>query len=278
MASTVTAAWRRVAASCRAAGWTDALVEARELHAGLAGQPEGVLPCQHAAAMVVHLGLCQFAVVDGFHQRVHLFLDAAGHKQHVAPPALQCLQAQRAGSAHALHGQRVGEHKSAEAPGPGASSPVTTAWESEEGRFASGSMAGTDRCPTMMPPRPAFYDVAEGKKLYRVEPLAAEIEGGQRLVGVDLRVAMPGEVLGHGEHSAPLQPLSVSSRCAGLPAGGCSPNERVPITGLRGLMLTSATGAKLTCTPSSRNCRATSRPYSVRRLSLVMQPSTMLRG
>ena len=95
-------------------GRTDALVEARELHAGLAGQPEGVLPCQHAAAMVVHLGLCQFAVVDGFHQRVHLFLDAAGHKQHVAP-SLQCLQAQRAGSAHALHGQRVGEHKSAEA-------------------------------------------------------------------------------------------------------------------------------------------------------------------
>ena len=65
----------------------------------------------------------------------------------------------------------------------------------------------------------AFYDVAEGKKLYRVEPLAAEIEGGQRLVGVDLRVAMPGEVLGHGEHSAPLQPLSVSSRLPGYPPG-----------------------------------------------------------
>ena len=33
---------------------------------------------------------------------------------------------------------------------------------------------------------------------------------------------------------------------------GSSPNDRMLITGLRGLLLTSATGAKLTCTPSAR--------------------------
>ena len=50
-------------------------------------------------------------------------------------------------------------------------------------------------------------------------------------------------------------------RCrGGRPAAGSSPYERVLMTGLRGLLLTSTTGAKLTWTPIARDSTAVIRP------------------
>ena len=59
---------------------------------------------------------------------------------------------------------------------------------------------------------------------------------------------------------------------------GSSPNERVLMTGLRGLLLTSATGAKLTCTPRARASTAVMRPASNASPSSPAAPNAIARG
>ena len=78
---------------------------------------------------------------------------------------------------------------------------------------------------------------------------------------VDAGVAVAREVLQRGDHPALLQPRANALASAPTRAGS-SPNERMLMTGLRGLLLTSATGAKLMCTPSARPSTAVMRPAS----------------
>ena len=54
------------------------------------------------------------------------------------------------------------------------------------------------------------------------------------------------------EHAGRLQAANVGATPAVPTSAGSSPNDRVLMTGLRGLLFTSTTGAKLTWTPSAR--------------------------
>jgi hypothetical protein len=59
---------------------------------------------------------------------------------------------------------------------------------------------------------------------------------------------------------------------------GSSPNERMLITGLRGLLFTSATGAKLTCTPSARDSTPVMRAASRTSAASPAAPNAIARG
>ena len=62
-------------------------------------------------------------------------------------------------------------------------------------------------------------------------------------MGIDVRVAMPGEMLYRRDHSVILEAADFGDdEPADL--GGLSPNERTLMIGFAGLLLTSATGAK----------------------------------
>ena len=61
-------------------------------------------------------------------------------------------------------------------------------------------------------------------------------------------------------------------------SAGSSPNDRVLMTGLRGLLFTSATGAKLTCTPRARASTAAMRPASNASPSSPDAPNAIARG
>ena len=56
-------------------------------------------------------------------------------------------------------------------------------------------------------------------------------------------------------HTPPACSPSTAARTIVPTRAGSSPNERMLITGLRGLLFTSATGAKFTCTPRARASR-----------------------
>ena len=145
--------------------------------------------------------------------RLDLFLDAAGHQQQVVA-RLQGTEAHRAFALHALHGQRVGKDQSLEAQLAG-QQVVGDAARQGGGHvlgaldFGHGQMAHHDAV------QPRLYHAAEGIELHAVEPLAREAQGGQGLVRVDVRVAMAGEMLAHGQDASVLEAAGIGHHLAG---------------------------------------------------------------
>ena len=75
-------------------------------------------------------------------------------------------------------------------------------------------------------------------------------------------VAVAGEVLRGRQHAVVLQPANLGRDEAGHQRRGSSPNDRVLMIGLAGLLFTSATGAKARWMPTARPSSAVMRPIS----------------
>ena len=65
----------------------------------------------------------------------------------------------------------------------------------------------------------------------------------------------PGKCLAQAATPAPCSPRTNAATCRATSAGS-APNERMPITGFCGFVLTSATGARSTSTPARRQVGA----------------------
>ena len=81
------------------------------------------------------------------------------------------------------------------------------------------------------------------------------VDDRQGQMGVQGRVAVPGEVLGRGGHAGGLQPADPGGAVPGHAVGRVA-EAATPITGLSGLELMSTLGAKFRLTPVRRRQRA----------------------
>ena len=91
--------------------------------------------------------------------------------------------------------------------------------------------------------RPSRDRGAEGRELGLQQRLARRGHRRQADMRVDLGGAVPGEVLRTRSHPGRLQAFDECGDVTGDEPGS-RPNERTPITGLSGFVLTSATGAR----------------------------------
>ena len=85
----------------------------------------------------------------------------------------------------------------------------------------------------------------ERNQLHRIDARARNGDGGEREVGVLIGVAMPGKVFPGGDHPMLLETAHEGGAERGGECGS-SPNDRTPMTGFAGLLLTSSTGANAT--------------------------------
>ena len=89
-------------------------------------------------------------------------------------------------------------------------------------------------------------------KLYSVQPFTSERKYRKSLMRVYIRIPMSRGSATYRKHAATFQTGSISYHFLSATRTGSSPKDRVLITGFLGLIFTSATGAKLTCTPVER--------------------------
>ena len=130
----------------------------------------------------------------------------------------------------------------------------------------SGSSAGTARCAVITASTPAAIALRNGVQLHRFDSIAIGVQSRQRQMAVLGGVAVAGKMLGGHQHrilAIRMRAVDVGLHEAAPPAAGFSPNERMLMIGLSGLLLTSATGANNQLTPMARASRAVSAPSSV---------------
>ena len=128
----------------------------------------------------------------------------------------------------------------------------------------SAPSSGTTTCAVITAETPAAIAARNGSRWASRSPP----DDGQLEVRVRARVAVPGEVLGAGGDARALQALDERRHVPGRPAPASDPNERTPITGLSGFVLTSATGAKSRLTPTCASSDPSRRrPTRVRSMS-----------
>ena len=125
----------------------------------------------------------------------------------------------------------------------------STAAENVAGRF--GSRARNDEVRGHHRPRtPAAHRRRKGTSSLARRTSSQASANGRRDVAVLARVAVTREVLHAGADSGRLQALDVRRVCRAT-SSGSAPKLRTPITGLRGLEFTSATGARSRSTPAA---------------------------
>ena len=112
----------------------------------------------------------------------------------------------------------------------------------------------------------AIEALPERRELQRLEPPAIESDDWQTQMAVDVGVPVPRKCLSVAMMPPSCAPSTYAATSAPTRAGS-SPYDRVLITGLRGLLFTSATGAKFTCTPSARDSMPVMRASSRTRRS-----------
>ena len=96
----------------------------------------------------------------------------------------------------------------------------------------------------------------EGYELALGQVVEVDVERRQREVAVDGGVAVAREVLGAGGHPGLLQAQEPGRHVCRRHERASVPKVRVPMTGLSGLELTSATGARSRSMPSATPARA----------------------
>ena len=132
------------------------------------------------------------------------------------------------------------------------SKPYTTLREREEGNPPKGSITGTWRCPTIIPLNPARMASLKGYNSTLSNRSRVKGSTGNALWESTSVSPCPGKCLQTESTPPPSSPVAYAITLSATRTGS-SPKERLLITGFLGLTFTSATGAKLTCTPSSRH-------------------------
>ena len=140
------------------------------------------------------------------------------------------------------------------------SRPVTIGRLRVAGLNSAASSAGNWMCAVITASAPAAMPSRNGASSTPIEPLARLFDDRQPEVRVDVGVAVTGKMLERREHAARAAGRARTRRQDGRRPRATRRTMRVLITGLRGLLLTSTTGAKLTCTPSARASVAVMRP------------------
>ena len=110
-----------------------------------------------------------------------------------------------------------------------------------------GEMAGHDGA--RRPPR-WRRETATSSVLFEFAAVAGN--GGEGEMRIDADVAVAGEMLGGGEGAVFFHAANKLRDVFGDDFWGSSPKERMLMMGLSGLLLTSASGAKIQCTPAAR--------------------------
>ena len=133
------------------------------------------------------------------------------------------------------------------------------------------SKAGTFRCEFMMAGTSASIKARYGYSSMESSLLReCEMVGNALCESVSVSPC-PGKCLATGNTPPAMEPFMKRMAFCDT-SSGSSPNERMPITGLAGLLLMSTTGAKLTWTPSSWQWRAMVSPNAKVRLSFRIAP------
>ncbi len=141
---------------------------------------------------------------------------------------------------------------------PGRNSVPITVGLKVAGCFA-GSIAGSSICATMTAAAPAAMPLLNGgSSMASSRSRGCATIGRPRWESTSVS-PWPGKCLSVASMPASCRPRAKPDTIAPTRAGS-SPNERMLITGLRGLLLTSATGAKSMCTPSARDSAPTTLP------------------
>jgi hypothetical protein len=103
------------------------------------------------------------------------------------------------------------------------------------------------------------------------------VDGRQVAVRIDVGVAVAGEVLDAAGHAFAFAAVHPGQRHAAA-ACGSAPKERSAMTGLRGLLFRSSTGAKFQLKPIARIARATAAPTSRASSGSPAAPSAIADG
>ena len=167
-------------------------------------------------------------------------VDTGGERQHGAPLDTD-------GVADRLHLERIRDHEPVEAE-LAAQQALHDRPTQRRGRVVERGdphVSGHDR-----------LHAGIDRRAERQQPVA-DVAGHDRQleVRVLLRRAVAGEVLRAGRDPRDCSPVTKAATWRAT-SSGSEPNERTPITGLSGLMLTSATGAKFRFTPTAARSAA----------------------
>ncbi len=131
------------------------------------------------------------------------------------------------------------------------SRPVRIFRESVAGTDGSGSNAGTARWPGMMELTPAAIAARKGTSSVASSSLRLPGTVASERCESTLTLPWPGKCFAVDKPPFSSTPrmncVTYSETCC-----GSSPNERMLMMGLSGLLLTSASGAKIQCTPAAR--------------------------
>jgi hypothetical protein len=141
------------------------------------------------------------------------------------------------------------------------STPVSTRSESVAGMSGFGSSAGTARWPVMIASTPALMAALKGTNSTAFSRSSPAVTSGSCRCESTEVSPCPGKCF-----AVAMAPFSSTPRtnCATYSATcfGSSPNERILMMGLSGLLFTSATGANTQCTPMARASMAVMRPIA----------------
>ena len=136
---------------------------------------------------------------------------------------------------------------------------------------------GMDTCALMTAPMPAATASRKGRSSIRSRRSRSTRMTGRATWESTPVSPWPGKCL-----PVATAPCSWSPRTNAAPSratsAGSSPKERVAMTGLSGLLLTSSTGAKGRWTPTARASTAVMRPISRARLSSPVAPTAISDG
>ena len=156
------------------------------------------------------------------------------------------------------------------------SSSVSTAGASVAGVRAP-VISGTVMCAVMIAPRPA--STARRKGSSSTESMRSRLT---RMTGSEMCESTPVSPWPGKCFAVAIAPWSCRPRTKADPSrptcSGSSPKERTLMTGFSGLLLTSRTGAKGTCTPIARASSAVTRPISYASPGSPDAPSAMSAG